>query len=201
MTMTMTNNGESAAHAPYWVDLNPPYSTIVADPPWADIGKRLTGVTRVGRQVRDRSIAGQYSTLTTDEVCSLPVADLASDDAHLYLWATNLGLPDAFAVMAAWGFTYKTALTWCKQGHLGLGRYFRNQTEHVLFGVRGSLQTLDRGQVTYFIAAKSGHSVKPASFGDLVERCSPGPYVELFARAPRLGWDSWGHGYEIGATA
>ena len=179
-----------------WEGLTPPYSTIVADPPWADIGKRLTGVTRVGREVRDRSIAGQYGTLDTEAICSMPVQDLHDGDAHLYLWATNLGLPDAFAVMASWGFSYKTCLTWCKQGHLGLGRYFRNQTEHVLFGVAGSMGTQDRGQITHFTAQKKGHSVKPAAFGDLVERCSPGPYVELFARQPRLGWDHWGHGYE-----
>lgn len=187
--------------ADVFAELDPPYSTIVADPPWTDIGGRLTGVTRVGRQKRDRSIAAQYSTLSVDVICEMPVGDIAADDAHLYLWTTNLGMRDGFAVMEAWGFTHKTVLTWCKTGHLGLGRYFRNQTEHVLFGVRGSLPTLDRSQVTYFTAAKAGHSVKPAAFGDLVERCSPGPYVELFARAPRLGWDSWGKGFEIGATA
>ena len=177
-------------------ELTPPYSTIVADPPWRDIGGRLTGVTRVGRQKRDRSIAAQYSTMTTEDICALPVAGLAADDAHLYLWATNLGIREGFAVMDAWGFTYKALLTWVKQGHLGMGRYFRTQTEQVLFGVRGSLRTEDRSQVTHFAAPKRGHSVKPAAFGDLVERCSPGPYVELFARQPRLGWDSWGFGYE-----
>ena len=184
-----------------FAELSTPYSTIVADPPWHRRTGPEQGVTRVGRQVRDRSATAQYATLTNAEIRALPVCSVAAQDAHLYLWAPNLLLRDAFDVMEAWGFTYKTILTWCKTGHLGLGRHFRNQTEHVLFGVRGSLQTLDRGQVTYFTAAKGGHSVKPAAFGDLVERCSPGPYVELFARAPRLGWDSWGHGYEIGATA
>lgn len=180
-----------------WEGLTPPYTTITADPPWDDISKQRTGVTRVGREVRDRSIRAQYGTLDTAAICALPVADLAAPDAHLYLWATNLGIRDAFAVMDAWGFTYKALLTWCKDGHLGLGRYFRNQTEQVLFGVRGSLPTADRSQVTYFHGPKRGHSVKPPIFGDLVERCSPGPYLELFARAPRLGWDSWGHGYEL----
>lgn len=178
-----------------WEGLTPPYSTVVADPPWPDPHK-LTGVTRVGRQKRDRGIDAQYSTMTLAQVVELPVAELVAEDAHLYLWTTSMHLRDSFAVLDAWGFAYKTTITWIKQGHLGLGRYFRTQTEFILFGVRGSLATLDRGQVNYFAAPKRGHSVKPPAFGDLVERCSPGPYVELFARAPRLGWDSWGLGYE-----
>ncbi len=182
-----------------WEGLKPPYATIVADPPWPDPHK-LTGVTRVGRVKKDRGTEKQYSTMTLGEIAHLPVTDLAEPQGcHLYLWTTNLHLPDTFAVMAAWGFVYKTTITWVKEGHLGLGRYFRTQTEFVLFGVKGSLRTTDQSQVNYFHAAKAGHSVKPPHFGDLVERCSPGPYVELFARAPRLGWDSWGYGYE-GAT-
>jgi N6-adenosine-specific RNA methylase IME4 len=176
-------------------ELNPPYSTIVADPPWPDEHK-LTGVTRVGRVKKERGIEPHYSTLSMEDIAALPVADIAAEDAHLYLWTTNLHLARTFAIMQAWGFGYRTMLTWCKTGHLGLGHYFRTNTEHVLFGVRGSLRTKDRRQGTHFTAAKQGHSVKPASFTDLVERCSPGPYVELFARQPRLGWDSWGYGYE-----
>ena len=179
-----------------WEGLTPPYSTIVADPPWPDAHK-LTGVTRVGRAKRDRSIGAHYSLMTMDEILALPVADLADENAHLYLWTTNLHLDESFDVMRAWGFTYKTTLTWIKKGHLGLGRYFRTQTEHILFGVRGSLPTLDRGQVTYFEAAKRGHSIKPEASYDLIARCSPGPYVELFARQPPLGWDSWGKGFEV----
>lgn len=178
-----------------FADLTPPYATIVADPPWPDEHK-LTGVTRVSRQKRDRGIDAQYSTMTLDEIRDLPVADIAADDAHLYLWTTNLHLPVTFAVMDAWGFTYKALITWVKRGHLGLGYHWRNQTEHALFGVRGSLRTLDRGQVNYVEAHKSGHSRKPQAFMDIVERMSPGPYLELFAREPRIGWDSWGLGYE-----
>lgn len=179
-----------------WEELNPPYRTIVADPPWPDAHK-LTGVTRVGRVKKERGIEAHYSTLTIEDICDLPVVDLAEPEgSHLYLWTTNLHLREAFTVMERWGFGYRSTLTWVKTGHLGLGTYFRTQTEHVLFGVKGSLPTLSRTQVTYFTAAKSGHSVKPAAFGDLVEACSPGPRVELFARSPRLGWDSWGHGYE-----
>ncbi len=175
--------------------LTPPYRTLAVDPPWPDRHK-LTGVTRVGRQKRDRSIDAQYSTLTLEQIEAMPVAELAEANAHLYLWTTNLHLQEAFGVMATWGFVYKTTLTWVKQGHLGLGAYFRTQTEHILFGVRGSLPTLVRDQVNYLTAPKKGHSVKPPAAYDLIERCSPGPYCELFARQPRLGWDSWGLGYE-----
>jgi N6-adenosine-specific RNA methylase IME4 len=175
--------------------LNPPYRTIVADPPWPDEHK-LTGVTRVGRVKKERGIDAQYSTLSMDDIAALAVADLAADDAHLYLWTTNLHLRQTFNVMDAWGFSFRTVLTWCKTGHLGLGHYFRTNTEHVLFGVRGSLRTEDRCQGTWFQAPKRGHSVKPPQFADVVERTSPGPYVELFARQPRLGWDHWGYGYE-----
>ena len=180
-------------------ELSPPYKTIVADPPWPD-AHRLTGVTRVGRVKKERGIAAHYSTMTMTQIADLPVAEISDNDAHLYLWTTNLHLEEAFGVMRAWGFNYRTMLTWCKQGHLGLGAYFRTNTEHVLFGIRGSLKTLDRVQGTYFNGPKRGHSVKPGSFGDIVEKCSPGPYLELFARAPRLGWDSWGHGYESHAV-
>jgi N6-adenosine-specific RNA methylase IME4 len=177
-----------------WDGLNPPYKTIVADPPWA-VPYKLTGVTRVGRMKRDRSVA--YSTMSIEDIRALPVADLAERvGSHLYLWATNVHLREAFGVMEAWGFTYKTTLTWVKQGNIGLGKYFRSQTEHVLFGVMGSLATLSRTQRTFFEAPKAGHSVKPPAFMDIVEVCSPGPYVELFARQPRFGWDSWGLGYE-----
>lgn len=183
-----------------WEGLNPPYSTIVADPPWPHkgTGKELGGVvpTRKGRVVKDRRPESYYSTMTLDEICAMPVAGLAAANAHLYLWATCSGLEDGFEVMRAWGFTYKTSLTWIKKGHLGLGAYFRTNTEHVLFGVRGSLPTLAKDQRNHFEAPKRGHSRKPAAFGDLVERSSPGPYVELFCREGRFGWDSWGYGYE-----
>lgn len=180
-----------------WSELDPPYRTIVADPPWPDDIK-LTGVTRVGREVRDRSIDAQYSTMTLDEIADLPVADLADDEgSHLYLWTTNLHLFDSRAIMEAWGFEYKVLITWVKEGHLGLGYHFRTQTEHALFGVRGSLRTEDRAQKNIVTAAKRGHSVKPPAFMDMVERMSPSPYVELFSREPRLGWHSWGYGYEV----
>jgi len=181
--------------------LTPPYSTIVADPPWAYRGKPGTMLTTANKATTRPD--QQYSRMSAEAVAALPVGDLAAANAHVYLWTTNPILPDSFAVLAAWGFNYVTTLTWLKTGTLGMGYYFRGDTEHVLFGVRGKapIPPADRAR-NWFQAAKTGHSVKPPIFGDLVEQCSPGPYVELFARAPRLGWDSWGKGYElVGASA
>lgn len=177
-----------------WEGLNPPYRTLVADPPWETKVPRARG--KVG--MADGRSEAHYSTMDLDSICALPVEALAESNAHLYLWVMASGLGDGLAVLDAWGFTFKTTLTWIKDGALGLGAYFRTQTEHVLFAVRGSLPTLDaaKSQRSYFIAPKLGHSVKPPAFGDLVESCSPGPYVELFARQPRLGWDAWGRGVE-----
>jgi N6-adenosine-specific RNA methylase IME4 len=173
--------------------LNPPYRTIVADPPWRyDIARIVT----TGKQRRAEAMA-HYSTLYPTEVAMLPVGDLAANDAHLYLWVTNPMLPQAFDVLPCWGFRYVTTLTWVKTGTLGMGFHFRGDTEHVLFGVRGDLPIPpEKRERNVFTAARCGHSVKPGAFFDLVERVSPGPYVELFARQPRLGWDSWGYGYE-----
>lgn len=181
-----------------WEGLSPPYRTIVADPPWS--AKKPRGAFGM-KGMADVRPDGHYSTMTLAEICAMPVADLAAPDAHLYLWATCSGLDEGLAVMAAWGFTYKTTLTWIKQGTLGLGAYFRTQTEHVLFGVRGSLSTATTDQRNYFEAAKSGHSRKPPAFADIVERSSPGPYLDLFCRDPRFGWDSWGYGYESAVSA
>jgi len=173
--------------------LSPPYGTIVADPPWRyrDLGRGLQGLAE-----------NNYSTMTNSHLCELPVADLAAADAHCYLWTTNPKLePDSegvspWTILAAWGFRYVTLLTWKKSG-MGMGFYFRGDTEHILFGVRGKAPippTLR--ERNWFEAPKLGHSVKPPAFFDKVERVSPGPYVELFCRQPRFGWDHWGKGYE-----
>ena len=128
------------------------------------------------------------------------MADAAAPDAHLYLWVPNALLADGLEVMAAWGFTYKANLVWHKvladgrSDRRGVGFYFRNVTELVLFGVRGSLRTLNPGrrQVNLLATRKREHSRKPEQLYDVVEACSPGPYLELFARYPRLGWTAWG---------
>ena len=135
-----------------------------------------------------------YGTMTLDEICALPVEAMAADDAHLYVWVTNPLLPWGFDVVKAWGFDYVTTLTWEKQGTLGMGFSFRNQTEHVLFATRGKLAIPpEKRERNIFTAPKGRHSEKPDCFYDMVERVSPGPRVELFARRARLsGWDYWG---------
>jgi N6-adenosine-specific RNA methylase IME4 len=157
------------------------FSTIVADPPWQYGNKATRGAAE-----------DHYATMTIDELCDLPVVDQAAEAAHLYLWTTNGFLREAFTVMDAWQFSYKTVLTWVKP-QIGLGNYFRNNTEHVLFGIRGGLGTNANDIPTAFQAARGRHSAKPGSFYDIVEKASPGPYLEMFARSQRFGWDSWGN--------
>jgi N6-adenosine-specific RNA methylase IME4 len=144
----------------------------------------------------------QYATMTNAEIASLPVADLAADQAHLYLWTTNPRLMGDYRgrrditpvdIVEAWGFKPITMLTWVKPGRGGTGWYFRGQTEHVIFGVRGGLGIpANMRQRNVIEAPRSKHSAKPQAFFDLVESVSPGPRLELFARTTRGGWDVWG---------
>jgi N6-adenosine-specific RNA methylase IME4 len=155
------------------------FPTIVVDPPW----EYENVATR-------NAAAKQYRTMSLDELRALAIP--AAKDAHLYLWTTAAFLRDAFDLVEAWGFTYKTVLTWCKP-QMGMGNYFRVNTEHVLFGVRGSLPTLRNNMGTWFAASRTRHSAKPDAFYDLVEVCSPAPWLEMFARRRRLGdWSYWG---------
>src|SRR5207249_5261830 len=132
----------------------------------------------------------RYRTLTFKEIAALPVAALALPQSHLYLWTPNALLAEALAVMKAWGFEYKTNLVWYKvrkdggPDGRGVGFYFRNVTELLLFGVKGSFRTLAPGrrQVNIMISRKEEHSRKPDDVYQLIQRCSPGPYLELFAR-------------------
>jgi N6-adenosine-specific RNA methylase IME4 len=166
------------------------YRTIVADPPWHYDSARIT---TTGKQRRAEAIA-HYPSMVDDDLAALPISDLAEDDAHLYLWVTCPLLFRAEPIARAWGFEYRSLITWHKLGTLGMGFHFRNQTEHVLFCVRGNLPIPpQRRERNIFSAPKSAHSAKPEAFGDLVERVSPGPYLELFARRQRLGWDTWGN--------
>ena len=184
-----------------FAELSPPYSTIVADPPWQhDEGSPVNAWRRAGES--RRRVPLRYSTLSVDEITALPVADLAAEAAHLYLWTTNRFLAAAFDVARGWGFRHSQTLVWCKPPvGIGMGGAFANTTEFVLFCRRGSLAPLQRVPSTWWEWSRTHHSAKPDAFGDLVEQVSPGPYVELFCRRPRLGWDSWGYGYEIGETA
>ncbi len=160
------------------------FATLVFDPPW-DWGDE-GDVDQLGRA------RPTYATMPLAEVAGLPISDLADQDAHLYLWITNRSLPKGFALLDGWGFRYLTCLTWCKPS-IGMGQYYRGSTEQVLFGVRGSQSLLRKDVGTWFAAPRPGeHSAKPPEFFSLVESCSPGPYLELFARAPRPGWTVWG---------
>jgi N6-adenosine-specific RNA methylase IME4 len=143
--------------------------------------------------------------LSLDDLYALPVRDLAARNAHLYLWTTNAFIVEAHTLARAWGFKPKTILTWVKvhqddraRVSVGTGYYYRGATEHIVFAVRGSLplQTKEALPTAYLWPRIGQHSAKPPAFGDLVEKASPGPYLELFCRQPRIGWDSWGRGYE-----
>ena len=161
------------------------FATIVIDPPWdwGDEGDQ----DQLGRARPD------YGTMSIEQLERLDVGGLADDDCHIYLWITNRSLPKGFRLLEAWGFRYITAITWVKP-HFGMGNYFRGQTEHVLFGVKGSqpLKRKDAGTVFESPRGGGGHSSKPAAFLELVESCSPGPYIEMFSRSSRDGWVTWG---------
>lgn len=170
------------------------YHTVVADPPWS-YDNATWGVG---------AIAGEYNTMTFADICDLPVKSWVEKDAHLYLWVTNGKLLDYNYrdLVEAWGFAYKTLLTWRKTRCLGIGHYFRGETEHVLFCTRGRLPIAPSlRERNLFEAPRGRHSVKPDAFYDLVERVSPGPYLDVFSRRARLGWHTWGnealHGTEL----
>ena len=171
------------------------FPTILADPPWRF-------VNRTGKMAPEHRRLSRYGTMTVDEIAALPVDRLAAPTAHLYLWVPNALLPEGLQVIAAWGFAYKTNLVWHKlrkDGHSdgrGVGFYFRNVTELLLFGVRGrNARTLapGRSQINYMGSRKREHSKKPDEQYGIIEACSPGPYVELFARGVRPGWETWGN--------
>jgi N6-adenosine-specific RNA methylase IME4 len=179
------------------------YRTIVADPPWPihSHGARTPSTNGNWKGKWTQSVAEvPYRTMSIQEIAALPVGELAADAAHLYLWAINEFLLDAYRVADAWGFRPGSLLTWCKQPMgLGFGGAYVNTTEFVLFCRRGSLKPLRRWDSTWFPFKRPynhngapAHSAKPEGFLDVVEQVSPGPYVELFARRARFGWDYWG---------
>jgi N6-adenosine-specific RNA methylase IME4 len=171
------------------------YATILADPPWRFIN-------RTGKIAPEHRRLSRYQTMTVEEICALPVEAFAGSTAHLYLWTPNALLPDALKVMEAWGFQYKGNIVWQKvrkdggPDGRGVGFYFRNVTELILFGVRGkNARTLapGRSQVNMIKSRKREHSRKPDEQYQIIEACSPGPYLELFARGERRNWTVWGH--------
>jgi len=170
------------------------FKTILSDPPWRFIN-------RTGKMAPEHRRLSRYDTMTLDEIAALPVSDIADSPAHLYLWVPNALLPDGLAVMRAWGFEYKSNVIWHKirkdggPDGRGVGFYFRNVTEILLFGVRGkNARTLAPGrrQVNYLATRKREHSRKPDEQYDIIEACSPGPRIELFARGTRRDWATWG---------
>jgi len=175
------------------------FGTILADPPW-----RFTN--RTGKMAPEHRRLLRYSTLSLQEVMELPIPQLALPQSHLYLWVPNALIREGLEVMERWGFTYKTNLVWYKvrkdggPDGRGVGFYFRNVTELVLFGIRGSIRTLAPGRrrVNIIVSQKREHSRKPDEIYDIIEKCSPAPYLELFARHPRLGWVQWGNEIDEG---
>ena len=170
------------------------FSTVLADPPWQF-------QNRTGKVAPEHRRLNRYSTMSLGEIKALPVASICEPTAHLYLWVPNALLPDGLAVMAAWGFEYKSNIVWHKvrkdggPDGRGVGFYFRNTTELLLFGIRGkNARTLapGRSQVNMIRTQKREHSRKPDEAYGLIERCSPGPFLEMFARGARPGWAAWG---------
>ena len=169
--------------------------TILADPPWQFIN-------RTGKVAPEHQRLNRYATLTLSEIQNIPVDSACAENAHLYLWVPNALLPEGLAVMESWGFSYKSNIVWHKirkdggPDGRGVGFYFRNTTELILFGVRGRMRTLDAGrrQVNIIKTRKREHSRKPDELYDIIEACSPGPYLELFARGTHgEKWNVWGN--------
>lgn len=169
------------------------FGTILIDPPW-----RFTN--RTGKMAPEHKRLYRYDTMSFAEIAALAVNDLALSKSHLYLWTPNALLPQALEIMQEWGFTYKTNIVWYKvrkdggPDGRGVGFYFRNVTELLLFGIKGKIRTLPpgRSQVNAIVTRKQEHSWKPDEHYDIIESCSPGPHLELFARRIRPGWTCWG---------
>jgi N6-adenosine-specific RNA methylase IME4 len=155
------------------------YKTILADPPW-DIDQR-----------GNYGAVNHYGLMSLERIKALPVADLAEDNAHCWLWVTNGTMRQGYEVLDAWGFAVKGILTWAKP-RVGLGNYLRNATEHLLFATRGKAPSLYNCQPTWFFAPVQDHSHKPEEQFAIIERMSPPLYLELFARRKQPGWDAWG---------
>jgi len=171
------------------------FQTVMADPPW-----RFQN--RTGKVAPEHKRLNRYGTMDLDSICALPVSEVVKEPAHLYMWVPNALLPDGLKVMEAWGFNYKSNIIWHKirkdggSDGRGVGFYFRNVTEILLFGVRGkNARTLQpgRSQVNMIQSRKREHSRKPDEQYKLIEDCSPGPFLELFARGTRPNWTYWGN--------
>jgi len=194
--------GNDQAMLPFdpFEDLCRRYKTILADPPWQFMN-------RTGKVAPEHKRLGRYGTMSLEQIKSLPVPRIAAPQSHLYLWVPNALILEGLEVMNRWGFKYKTNIVWHKvrkdggPDGRGVGFYFRNVTELVLFGTRGSLRTAAPGrrQVNFLATRKREHSRKPDEIYPIIEACSYGPFLEMFARHSRAGWDSWGN--EVDASS
>jgi N6-adenosine-specific RNA methylase IME4 len=171
------------------------FHTVLADPPWQF-------QNRTGKVAPEHRRLNRYGTMALADICTLPVGEICLEPAHLYLWVPNALLPEGLEVLKAWGFSYKANIIWHKvrkdggPDGRGVGFYFRNTTEILLFGVKGrNARTLAKGrsQVNILRTMKREHSRKPDEQYGLIESCSPGPYLEMFARGSRPGWKTWGN--------
>lgn len=174
---------------------NKRFGTILADPPWQF-------QNRTGKVAPEHKRLSRYGTMTLEDICDLPVKAIADDPSHLYLWVPNALLPEGIQVMNAWSFRYVSNIVWHKvrkdggSDGRGVGFYFRNVTELLLFGVRGkNARTLPpgRSQVNMIQSRKREHSRKPDEQYKIIEECSWGPRIELFSRGKRKGWEVWGN--------
>lgn len=180
-------------------ELEPPYGTVVLDPPWSHgVTQRLGGL---GRRV---TAHGGYQRMSDQEIADIDVSALAAPEAHLYVWVTSAVLLAGrhAPICEAWGFEPVSLITWTKPGRIGLGTYFRSDTEHCVFARRGWGTVPAKPWPSTTITAPRGrHSVKPGCFQDLVQAVSPGPYLELFAREPQQGWSHAGDGFRAKESA
>lgn len=179
-------SGDDAATVESLLDLvGQKFATIYADPPW-----------KYGNQATRASTDDHYGTMTVDDLCLMPVADLAADDAHLHLWTTNGFLPDAFRVISAWGFKYRSCFVWVKP-QMGIGNYWRVSHEFLLLGIRGDAKRFNyRKLKSWGEFKRRRHSAKPEEVREMIELASPGPYLEMFGRNPAPGWTVMGNQIE-----
>lgn len=193
LDMTATRTADAAAELRSTAQ-GRKFACLLADPPWQFIN-------RTGKVAPEHRRLSRYGTMNVEAICALPVAEISASSAHLYLWVPNALLPEGLRVMSAWGFHYKSNIVWRKirkdggSDGRGVGFYFRNVTEMILFGIRGrNARTLQPGrtQVNYLETRKREHSRKPDEIYPIIEACSSGPRIELFARGTRAGWTVWG---------
>ena len=175
------------------------YQIIYADPPWS---YRFTSPTGSKRPNYANGASDYYETMTLEQIKALPVQEISDKNSALFLWATNPMMPEAFEVMEAWGFRYKTLLTWHKERCKGMGYWFRGHTEHLLFGIRGDVKAFRSLNHNILKLPVGKHSEKPEEFRDLIDEATPNmnPKIELFSRKKVLGWDAWGNEVESDIT-